>query len=345
MHTLTESIFDGLPMHAKKAHKTQCAAAQQAYVDKLQELEVLQRSKLTKTVAGITAAREDLAITLRQLADLEAEELSWGPSSSASLGGGYGAGSHGQDEWDSYVWDYSTMSWVWKTEEQPQHAAPPAAPALALTDPYLQSDQELSNNLLQLLSQVHAHAPSSNAWALAEGLQRQAARQSSQGAHRASAARAAPCVKTEPVAAAPSPTASQASTVHYSPAHHPFRATAAAAPMASLPAALSGATPAPGPAPSLQARAKAAPAPRPTGRLIPAKRGGRPVAKRVGVASPARAAAAAVDLQKVRVGAAEVILIDDGDMSADEGFVAGLLAAPRAAAFPQAAVEAAPALA
>jgi hypothetical protein len=45
------------------------------------------------------------------------------------------------------------------------------------------------------------------------------------------------------------------------------------------------------------------------GRLIPAKRGDRPVAKRVGVASPVRTALAAVDLQKVR--------IDDGAMSAD----------------------------
>jgi hypothetical protein len=83
--------------------------------------------------------------------------------------------------------------------------------------------------------------------------------------------------------------------------------------------------------------------------MIPAKRGGRPVAKRVGVASPARTAAAAVDLQKVRIGAAEVVIIDDGDMSADgEGYVLDLLTAPlaaRAAAFPQAAVEAVPALA
>jgi hypothetical protein len=83
--------------------------------------------------------------------------------------------------------------------------------------------------------------------------------------------------------------------------------------------------------------------------MIPAKRGGRPVAKRVGVASPARTAAAAVDLQKVRIGAAEVVIIDDGDMSADgEGYVLDLLATPRAAraaAFPQAAVEAVPSLA
>ena len=169
---------------------------------------------------------------------------------------------------------------------------------------------------------------------LAEGLQRQASRHALQGAR----------VKTEPGAAAPSPTASLASTVPYSPAPHPFRAPAAAAPVVPLPAALHGAAGAPGPSPSLQERAKAAP--RPTGRMIPAKRGGRPVAKRVGVASPARTAAAAVDLQRVRVGAAEVVIIDDGDMSADgEGYVLDILATPRAAAFPQAAVEAAPALA
>jgi hypothetical protein len=101
----------------------------------------------------------------------------------------------------------------------------------------------------------------------------------------------------------------------------------------------------------LQARAKAAP--RPAGRLIPAKRGnrpiGRPVAKRLGVASPARSTVAAVDLQKVRLGATDVVIIDDGDMEADgEGYVSDLapaLAAARAAAFPQAAVEAAAALA
>ena len=83
--------------------------------------------------------------------------------------------------------------------------------------------------------------------------------------------------------------------------------------------------------------------------MIPAKRGGRPVAKRVGVASPARTAVAAVDLQKVRIGAAEVVIIDDGEMSADgEGYIMDLVAAPlaaHAAAFPQAAVEAAAALA
>jgi hypothetical protein len=53
----------------------------------------------------------------------------------------------------------------------------------------------------------------------------------------------------------------------------------------------------------------------------------------------------AVDLQKVRIGAAELVIIDDGDMSADgEGYVLDLLNAPLAthpAAFPHAAVEAA----
>ena len=60
--------------------------------------------------------------------------------------------------------------------------------------------------------------------------------------------------------------------------------------------------------------------------------------------------AAAVDLQRVRVGAAEVVLIDEDEMSADgeEGYVLDLVGASpaaHAAAFPQAAVEAAAALA
>ena len=202
-----------------------------------------------------------------------------------------------------------------------------------VSDPYLQADLELKDNLLLLLQQVHEHAPTSNAWALAEGIQLQTSRLAAQGAR----------VKLEPGSAAPTPTASQASTVRYSPAQHPFRAHAAAAPMVPFTAAPSGVAGAPTAAPSLQARAKAAP--RPAGRLIPAKRGGRPVARRVGVASPARTTAVAVDLQKVRIGAAELVIIDDGDMSADgEGYVLDILNAPpatRPAAFPHAAVEAA----
>jgi hypothetical protein len=69
----------------------------------------------------------------------------------------------------------------------------------------------------------------------------------------------------------------------------------------------------------------------------------------VGVASPARSTSGAVDVQKLRFGASETVIIDDAAMEADgEGFVLDLINGPtgaRPAAFPQAAVEAAAALA
>ena len=328
-----ETMYEALPMAARIAYWEGRRDAQHDVIARLEELAALQQSKLGKTKTALGAAKQDLATQERKLTDLAAEQTSWGPGSDLAAPDSHG----GCGSWDGYTWDYSAMAWVWKDEVPSRPAAQHEDPAIAVSDPYLQADLELKDNLLLLLSQVHAHAPSSNAWQLAEGLQRQTCRLGLQGAR----------VKSEPGSAAPSPTASQASTVPYSPAHHPFRAHAAAAPVVPLPAAPLGAAGAPGSAPSLQARAKAAP--RPTGRLIPAKRGGRPVAKRVGVASPARTAVAAVDLQKVRIGASECVIIDDGDMSADgEGFVADLVTAPRAAraaAFPQAAVEAAPALA
>ena len=83
----------------------------------------------------------------------------------------------------------------------------------------------------------------------------------------------------------------------------------------------------------------------------PAKRGGHTVMRRVGVASPARSSAGVVDVQKLRFGASETVIIDDAAMDADadgEGFVADLINGPtgaRPAAFPQAAGEAAAALA
>ena len=94
----------------------------------------------------------------------------------------------------------TTAPWLkWKDEAPPRLAAlQQADPPSAVSDPYLQADMELKDNLLLLLSQVHAHAPTSNAWQLAEGLQRQTSRLALQGAR----------VKSEPDSAAPSPTAS-----------------------------------------------------------------------------------------------------------------------------------------
>jgi hypothetical protein len=333
-----ETMYEALPMSARIAYWEGRHAAQRELISRLQELATLQHTKLGKTKAALHAAEQDLSTQERKLSELAAEQASWGPGTDLAARDPYGGG----DTWDEYVWDDSTMAWVWSDQAPPRPAAQqPADPPIAVSDPYLQADMELKDNLLVLLSQVHAHAPTSNAWQLAEGLQRQTARLALQGAR----------VKSEPGSAAPPPTASQASTVPYSPAHTPFRArevAAAAAPAAPLPAAPLVAAGAPSTAPSLHARAKAVP--RPAGRLIPAKRGGRPVTKpRVGVASPARTVVAAGDLQRVRVGAAEVVIIDDGDMSADgEGYVLDLVGAPpaaHAAAFPQAAEEAAAALA
>jgi hypothetical protein len=86
------------------------------------------------------------------------------------------------------------------------------------------------------------------------------------------------------------------------------------------------------------------------GRLFPAKRGNRAAPKpRIGVASPARTVPATVDIHKVRVGAAEVVLIDDDENENEEDMVFGAMDVvqdgEQAAAFPQAAEEAAAGLA
>ena len=320
--TVTESMYEALPMHARIAHWEGRLAAQHEMVARLTELAALQLLKLNKTKSALNTAEGDLTTQERKLRELAEEQASWGPGTNLSVPEPNG----GPDTWDGYVWDYHTMDWKWLQ----------AAPPNAVTDPYLQEDMELKDNILLLLRQVHDHAPTSSAYALAQGIQLQSARHAARGAG----------VKSETGSAAPSPTASQASTVGYSPAQHPFRMPVAAAPAAAA---------APSAAPSLQARAKALP--RATGtlnaamrRLVPAKRGGRTARTgRVGVASPARSVPGAVDIHKLRFGASELVIIDDGDMEADgEGYVGDLVNGPtaaRPAAFPQAAGEAAAALA
>ena len=331
-----EAMYDALPMAARIAHWEQRRSTQSSFVDRLGELVTLQTTKLATSKAKLRAAQDDLATHERKLAELAAEQAQWGPIANLATANSYGADS----TWDNYAWDYTNMGWKWQDTAMPVAAAlpppPPAPPRHVVTDPYLQADLELKDNLLVLLRQVHEHAPTSPAWALAEGIQKQATRQAAQGAG----------VKSEAGSAAPSPTASQASTMPYSqsPAQHPFRVPTAEVPTENA---------APTSAPSLHARAKSTP--RPAQRLTQAKRGGRAVQRRVGVASPARSATSVVDIHKVRIGAAEVLIIDDDDageeggaldyMDADGEEGAAALAdeptAARAAAFPQAAEEAA----
>jgi hypothetical protein len=222
-----ESMYEALPMHARIAYWEGRHAAQLELISRLQELAALQHTKLGRTKVALLVAEQDLSTQERKISDLATEQASWGPGTDLAAQDPYGGG----DTWDNYVWDYGSMSWVWDDQAPPRPAAPQIAdPPAVDSDPYLVADLELKDNLLALLSQVHAHAPSSNAWQLAEGLQRQTARLALQGAR----------VKSEPGSAAPSPTASQASTLAYSPALSPFRdraaptAAAAAAPVAPL---------------------------------------------------------------------------------------------------------------
>jgi hypothetical protein len=335
-------MYEALPMYARIEFWEGKVAAQHGVIARLTELAALQLLKLNKTKDERAAAEDDLATQQRKLRELAEEQASWGPGT--DLAAPEVAG--GAASWDGYVWDYHDMCWKWQDDAQSWPAALPHAahvvadPQPAVTDPYLVVDAELQDHLLQFLGQVHEHAPHSRAWALAEGLQMQSSR------HAALNAR----VKLESGAAAPSPTPSQVSTVAYS--QHPFKSPTAAAPVAAGAAAAAPCRA----APSLQARAKGLP--RATGtlnaamrRLVPAKRGGHTVMRRVGVASPARSSAGVVNVQKLQFGAAETVIIDDAAMDADadgEGFVADLVDGPtgaRPAAFPQAAGEAAAALA
>jgi hypothetical protein len=331
-------MYEALPMHARIAHWEGRAAAQTELLARLKELAALQQSKLAKTKAAVLAAEQELSTQQRKLSDLAAEQESWGPGTDLATQDPYG----GAESWDNYVWCYDSMSYVWRDPAPPRPAAQQASvSAAAVSDPYLVADLELKDGLLTLLGQVHAHAPNSNAWRLAEGIQRQTARLALKDDR----------AKSEAGSAAPSPTASQASTLPYSPGPSPFqsRTTAAPAAPAAAPVAAAGtATPIVTPAPSLHARAKAAP--RPMGRLFPAKRGNRAAPKpRIGVASPARTVPATVDIHKVRVGAAEVVLIDDDENENEEDMVFGAMDVVQdgehAAAFPQAAEEAAAGLA
>jgi hypothetical protein len=333
-------MYEALPMHARIAHWEGRAAAQAELLVRLKELAALQQSKLAKTKAAVLAAEEELSTQQRKLSDLAAEQASWGPGTDLAAHDPYGGG----DYWDSYVWCYDSMTYVWRDPAPSRPAALHASAAAAAgSDAGLVADRELKDGLLTLLGQVHAHAPNSNAWRLAEEIQRQSARLAlkDDGA------------KSEGGSAAPSPTASQASTVPYSQQPAPFNVRAAAAPAAPAPPAAApalaagAATPIVTPAPSLHARAKAAP--RAIGRLAPAKRGNRAAPRpRIGVASPARTMPATVDLHKVRLGAAEVVIIDEEENDEEEDAVDGAMDVgdgAAAAAFPQAAEEAATGLA
>ena len=142
-----EAMYEALPMAARIAHWEGRREAQLGLISRLEELATLQRAKLAKTRAAHGAAQQDLAMHERKLTELaaeQAEQPSWGPGSVRAA-----PGSHDPcDSWDGYAWDYSSMAWVWKADGQSPPAAPPAAPAIALTDPYHLSDLALKDNLM-----------------------------------------------------------------------------------------------------------------------------------------------------------------------------------------------------
>ena len=156
-----ESMYEALPMHARIACWEGRHAAQLELISRLQELAALQHTKLGRTKAALLVAEQDLSTQERKISDLATEQASWGPGTDLAAQDPYGGG----DTWDNYVWDYGSMSWVWDDQALPRPAAPQIAdPPAVDSDPYLVADMELKDNLLALLSQVHAHAPSSNAW-------------------------------------------------------------------------------------------------------------------------------------------------------------------------------------
>ena len=160
---LVEDMYEALPMHARIAHWEARAAAQAGFLARLKELAALQQSKLTKTKAAVLAAEEELSTQQRKLSDLAAEQPRWGPITELAAHDPYGGG----DSWDSYVWCYDSMSYVWRDSAPPRPAAlhAPAA-AAAGGDAGLLADQELKNGLLQLLGKFMRMRPTPTLGAL-----------------------------------------------------------------------------------------------------------------------------------------------------------------------------------
>ena len=215
-----EMLWDAQPAAARLEHHRKCTAALEHYCSELVKLQDLQRTKLARTLERLTKAREDWAIARRKVQDLEDQ------------GTAEPMDATGADGWDEHwYWDYDHDEWSWDPNRQDRKQLPPpppppgqryriSTPPVAVTaDPYgdpvhteedaWASDGDLADSLVKFLAEVHGAAQTASpAAAQTASLLAAAVAGRAKG-------RTLVSVKSDP--ATPLRSASQTSTVPYSP--------------------------------------------------------------------------------------------------------------------------------